>query len=159
MTVRRLLEDVAASLAAGGTRRLVVVNTHGGNWVLKPTIVEMNRKYGDLLRIISPGDILAYRGQASVESLHADAMEASFIRAYHCETFHGDAVADESPNCSASAFDFVGMRGVSPQGVWGFPSRSSAARGRRETEKRIREAVDYIRRHFGSAGGRENERS
>jgi len=152
MTARRLLEDAAESLAAGGTRRLVIFNTHGGNWMLKPTMVELNRRHRDRLRIIATGDLLSYRGQQAVESLHADAMEASFIKAYYPSTFREDGIVDHSPQCTASAFDLVGIRGVSPHGVWGFPSQGTAERGRAETEERVRQAAEYVRRHSASSG-------
>jgi creatinine amidohydrolase len=153
MTARRVLEDVAESLAAGGTRCLVIFNTHGGNWVLKPTLVELNRRHGNALRVIATGDLLVYRGQRPVESLHADAMEASFIKACYPDTLREAEIEDHSPRCAASAFDLVGIRGVSPRGVWGFPSKATAARGKAETEERVRKAVEYVRRHSERGGG------
>ena len=62
MTARRVLEDIAESLYSGGYRTAVMVNIHGGNWILKPTMIEINRRH-EAFRIISTGDILSYRGQ------------------------------------------------------------------------------------------------
>lgn len=81
MTVRRLIDDMVESLYSGGFRKVVLVNTHGGNWVVKPTMIEINQRYADL-KMVSTGDILAYRGQAPVEQLHACEMEASFIKPF-----------------------------------------------------------------------------
>src|SRR5438309_1400121 len=36
-TLAAVVRDVAASLQESGFRRLVLVNAHGGNWILKPT--------------------------------------------------------------------------------------------------------------------------
>jgi creatinine amidohydrolase len=145
MTARRVLEDIGESLCWGGYRTAVLVNIHGGNWVLKPTMIEINRRH-EPFRIISTGDLLSYRGQASVEQLHACEAEASFIRAFYPECFRADRVVDFSPRCPASAFDLVGIGGVSPRGVWGFPSRGTAEKGYRDMEKKVSEAVAYVRR-------------
>ena len=61
MTVRRVLEDIAASLVAGGLNKAAIVNTHGGNWVVKPTMIEINQKY-EGFKLISTGDILILPG-------------------------------------------------------------------------------------------------
>jgi len=158
MTVRRLLEDIAESLYAGGCRTAVIVNNHGGNWVLKPTMIEINRKHGPF-RIISTGDILSYRGQAAVEQLHASESEASFIRAFYPEGFRADRVLDFSPQCPASAFDFVGIGRVSPRGVWGFPSKGTAEKGHRDLERKVAEASAYVRRVLQDIGDLSNPRS
>jgi creatinine amidohydrolase len=145
MTARRVLEDIAESLYSGGYRTAVIVNIHGGNWILKPTMIEINRRH-EAFRIISTGDILSYRGQVPVEQLHACESEASFIQAFYPECFKADRVVDFSPKCPASAFDFVGIGGVSPHGVWGYPSRATAAKGYTDLERKVSEAAAYIRR-------------
>ncbi len=147
MTVRHVLEDVVESLRAGGFERAAIVNTHGGNWVVKSTMIELNRKYDDF-KLIATGDILAYRGQAPVEQLHACEGEASFIQAFYPESFKADCVTDHSPMCSASAFDLVGIGGVSPQGVWGYPSRATVEKGHAGLEKKVADAAAYIRKVF-----------
>ena len=152
MTVRRLVEDIAESLYAGGCRTVVIVNNHGGNWILKPTMIEINQKHG-AFRVISTGDILSSRGQAPVEQLHASESEASFIRAFYPECFKADRVVDFSPQCPASAFDFVGIGGVSPQGVWGFPSKGTVEKGHRDLQRKVSEAAVYIRRVLKDING------
>jgi creatinine amidohydrolase len=152
MTVRRLLEDIAESLYSGGCRTVVIVNNHGGNWVLKPTMIEINQKRGPS-RMISTGDILSERGQAPVEQLHASESESSFIRAFYPECFRAERVVDFSPQCPASAFDFVGIGGVSPKGVWGFPSKGTAEKGRRDLQRKVSEASAYIRRVLQDISG------
>jgi creatinine amidohydrolase len=147
MTARRVLEDIAASLVAGGFKKAAIVNTHGGNWVVKPTMIEINQKY-EGFKLISTGDILAYRGQMPVEQLHACEVEASFIQAFYPESFKADRVVDYSPMCTAAAFDLVGIGGVSPQGVWGYPSRGTAEKGRQDLESDVADAAVYIKTVF-----------
>lgn len=170
MTARRVIEDVAASLAACGFRRVAIVNVHGGNWVVKPTIIEINRRYRDLrlvasgdvsygdFRAITSGDILSYRGQADVEHLHASEGEAAFIKAFYPESFREDHVVDYSPNCPASAFDFVGIGGVTPEGVWGYPSQASAETGRKNLEQQVDETVERLEKTLEDLEKRERGR-
>lgn len=145
MTVRKLIEDIVQSLYDGGFRRMVLVNVHGGNWVLKPTLIELNRSHAGL-KLISTGDTFAYRGQRPVEHLHADEGEAAFIKAFYPECFREEGVVDYSPLCPAAAFDLVGIGGVSPKGVWGYPSRGTAEMGRTNLDKRVEDAVRYVDR-------------
>ncbi|NOQ18973.1 MAG: hypothetical protein GQ571_03275 [Desulfobacterales bacterium] len=147
MTARRVLEDIAASLVAGGFKKAAIVNTHGGNWVVKPTMIEINQKY-EGFKLISTGDILAYRGQMPVEQLHACEVEASFIQAFYPNSFKADRVVDYSPMCTAAAFDLVGIGGVSPKGVWGYPSRGTAEKGRKDLASDVADAADYIKTVF-----------
>ncbi len=155
MTVRRILTDVVASLHEGGFRKVLIVNVHGGNWVIKPTIIEISHTYRDM-RIITTGDILAYRGQAPMEDLHAAAGDATFIRAFYPEAFKEDRVVDFSPMCPASALDTVGVAGVSPQGVWGYPSKTTAQQGRDRMNRRIEALVPYVKKAFGDLEGPAN---
>jgi len=145
MTVRRVMEDAADSVRAAGMKTIIVTNFHGGNWVVKPTMIEIGRKYPDM-RVISTCDILAYRGQAASADLHANEGEGSFIKAFYPESFKAACAVDFTPNCSASALDTVGMAGVSPMGVWGYPSKSTAAAGRKYMKAHIDETLAYIRK-------------
>ncbi len=147
MTARRIIEDIVFSLRAGGFKRGVIVNVHGGNWVLKPTLIELNALYRDF-KLISTEDILSYRGQAPMEEIHACGQEASFIKAFYPACFKEDRVVDFSPKCTTSALDLVGMKGVSPEGVWGYPSSATAEKGKADLKQRVSQAVSYIRDYF-----------
>src|SRR5688500_11865137 len=56
-TLARLVRDVAESLRASGFERLVLVNFHGGNWILKPTIRQLNRDLAKF-RVVLLGPVL-----------------------------------------------------------------------------------------------------
>ena len=153
MTVRRVIEDIATSVYASGLRKLAIVNVHGGNWVIKPTVVEMNQARPELA-VVSTGDIFAYRGQAAVEHLHADEGEGSFIKAFHPKAFKAEKAVDFSPNCTASVFDTVGTGGVSPEGVWGYPSKATAEAGQKNAADHARDAAAYIKKTFADLQSR-----
>jgi creatinine amidohydrolase/Fe(II)-dependent formamide hydrolase-like protein len=153
MTARAVIEDIAASVQESGFRKLAIVNVHGGNWVIKPTIVDFCRAH-PTFQLIATGDIFAYRGQAPVEHLHADAGEGSFVKAFYPKAFKAERAVDYSPFCTASVFDLVGMAGVSPQGSWGYASKATAEKGRENVEAHASEAAAYIKRTFSDLQGR-----
>src|SRR4051812_47128875 len=44
-TLALVVRDIAASLRDSGFTRLVLANCHGGNWILKPTLRQLNRDW------------------------------------------------------------------------------------------------------------------
>ena len=157
MTVRRILTDLTASLHAGGFRKIAIINVHGGNWVVKSTLIELNRTFPDM-KIVTTGDILAYRGQQPVENLHAAESDGSFVKGFYPEAFRDDKVVDFTPMCPASALDLVGVAGVSPLGMWGYPSLSDGEVGRQRVKDRAAEAASYITNAFADLEDIEDSR-
>lgn len=150
MTARRVLEDVVGSLSAWGVKKIALLNVHGGNWVIKPTLVEINRKFPDVT-LVATGDILSYRGQAPVEDIHAGSGEGSFIKAFYPDCFKEADLVDFSPKCPASAFDFGGIGCATPKGVWGYPSGANAEDGRKYIETESAQIADYIAKALSDA--------
>jgi len=48
-TLARVVTDIIDALAHHDIRRTVIVNGHGGNWILKPTVREINLSRDDVL--------------------------------------------------------------------------------------------------------------
>ena len=147
LTARRLIMDVVNSLYEDGFRKVAVMVAHGGNWIAKPTVVELNRKYPDLKLIYTGGDPLSYRGQAQVDGVHCGAGETAFIMDYYPECLKGP-VKDFSARLPASYMDYVGMRGVSPTGVWGFPSKAEKGMGFQSVQNSVKRMSEYIKAAF-----------
>jgi len=51
MTARRVIENVVESLHACGMKTIALINIHGGNWVIKPTLIEINRRFEDVTMV------------------------------------------------------------------------------------------------------------
>lgn len=150
-TVARVVRDVVRSLYDDGFRKVVLVNTHGGNWMVKPTAIELNRAYPDLMLVYDGGDMLSYRGQRPVTGeLHAGDGETSAVLACDLSLVKPHAVDSIPENTPASFLDYVGTRGVTPTGVWGLPSRADAGAGRRAFEARADGIAKYARETFAA---------
>ena len=148
-TVLRVLRDIVRSVYEDGFRKVVLLNTHGGNWMLKPAAIELNRTYADLMLVYGAGDMLAYRGQRPVTGeLHAGDGETSAVLACTPELVKPHAVDTVPENTPASYLDYVGTRGVTPTGVWGRPSLADAEEGRRALEARADGIAEYARDTF-----------
>jgi creatinine amidohydrolase len=147
LTARRLIMDVVNSLYEDGFRKVAVMIAHGGNWIAKPTVAELNRKYPDLKLIYTGGDPLSYRGQARVDGVHSGAGETAFIMDYYPECLKRP-IKDFSVRLPASYMDYVGMRGVSPMGVWGFPSEARKGAGFQSVQGSVKRVAEYIKNAF-----------
>src|SRR5687767_10168629 len=58
-TLGAVVGDIAASLRDSGFQRLVIVNFHGGNWILKPTVRELNRDLAPFRIVLLQPDLPA----------------------------------------------------------------------------------------------------
>jgi creatinine amidohydrolase len=135
-TLRSTIWDIAESVLRWGIRYLVLLNGHGGNFCLIPAARQWNMegKQPHLLLV----DF--FNGLSDMgENLHAAEAETSMMLHLAPERVRADKPADFVPKWSRGDLTHFGMKGISPTGVWGYPSRATAAKG----EKWLAEAVEY----------------
>jgi creatinine amidohydrolase len=135
VTLYAIVTDVAASLERAGVTKLVVVNGHGGNYVLSNVIQESN--VGERRTALFPRseDWTDARRAAGVitsnhEDMHGGEAETSILLATAPETvrsdYHdADFTIDERRNLLT-----IGIRAYSESGVIGRPSLATAEKGR-----------------------------
>ncbi len=133
-TLAAIIGDIADSLRQAGVDQLVVVNGHGGNYVLSNVVQEAN--VGRLRMALYPGrhDWDAARQVAGLASsghddMHAGEIETSLLLHLRPELVrdgyqHADHLADR-PHLLV-----LGMRGYTTSGVIGQPSLASAEKGK-----------------------------
>src|SRR5690242_12092910 len=46
-TLALVIRDITESLQYSGFKRLIIYNGHGGNWILKPTVRQLDRDFKD----------------------------------------------------------------------------------------------------------------
>jgi creatinine amidohydrolase len=135
VTLHAIVTDVAASLDRAGVTKLVIVNGHGGNYVLSNVVQESN--VGERRMILFP------RSED-----WTDARSAAGLVTSHHEDMHGGeaetsillATAPEVVRPSYRDADFtaterrhlltIGLRAYSASGVIGRPSLATAEKGR-----------------------------
>jgi creatinine amidohydrolase len=135
-TLKGLVWDVAAAVGAWGVRYLVLLNAHGGNFILNPAARQWNMdgRWPRLLLV----DFFAGL-QNTAPNLHAGEVETSLMLYLAPDKVRLELREDFVPRLGREDLTHLGMKRMSPRGVWGHPSRADAGKG----ERWFREAVDY----------------
>ncbi|MDQ0773264.1 creatinine amidohydrolase [Streptomyces aurantiacus] len=135
VTLHAMVRDIADSLRRSGVDTLVLINGHGGNYVLGNVVQESSATGARMALFPAAEDWEAAREAAGVETslltdMHAGEIETSillhtnpeFLKAGH-ET--SDFVADDRRHLLS-----LGMSAYTKSGVIGRPSRASAGKGK-----------------------------
>ena len=151
-TLKALVTDIVHSLFDQGFRRIVVLNTHGGNLVLKLAVraLNMSGAPGRVLLVFPPQ--LASRRLAEIvegfdDELHAGDLETSLMLHLSPEKVRADRI-DHVPDVSPEYFDYAPMKAYCPDGIWGRPSRATAEKGRRLFDIMVEETVNHMEATF-----------
>lgn len=130
-TLYSVVRDIADSLRLSMVPKLVVVNGHGGNYVLANVVQE---SLGGMALFPGVPDLVRARAAAglrtSIDSdMHAGELETSILLHAHPELVKAgyetaDSVADDRPHLLT-----LGMAAYTVSGVVGRPSLASAAKG------------------------------
>ncbi|MBV2358003.1 creatininase family protein [Streptomyces sp. J2-1] len=134
-TLYAVVTDIAASLRRSGVEALVVVNGHGGNYVLGNVVQEASARGERAGLFPAFEDWQTAVDRAGVESslltdMHAGEIETSILLHAHPEFVHpghasADFVADDRRHLLTT-----GMSAYTESGVIGRPSLGSAEKGK-----------------------------
>jgi creatinine amidohydrolase len=133
-TLHQVVTDIAASLAASGIHRLVIVSGHGGNYVLANVAQEASVDGPRMAVFPQWPDWDQAREDAGMETggredMHAGELETSILLATCPEVIRpgnetADWTADDRPYLLS-----LGMAGYTKSGVIGRPSLGTADKG------------------------------
>nr|WP_320784833.1 creatininase family protein [Streptomyces sp. CRN 30] len=134
-TLYAVVRDMAASLRRSGVEALVVVNGHGGNYVLGNVVQEATAEGHRTALFPAAEDWDAARERAGVETsllsdMHAGEMETSILLHCHPELVRPghettDLLADDRRHLLS-----LGMSAYTGSGVIGRPSLATAGKGK-----------------------------
>jgi creatinine amidohydrolase len=137
-TLADVLCDTVRSLYAQGIRWMVVINGHGGNFVLDAEIRELNLRYPDLILLRAASWDAANgqgpTGRVTGGDIHAGEGETAsqlYLNAEHV----GAERMDHVPSVGREFLDYAYMCHISSRGVWGRPSRGTAEAGKESLER------------------------
>jgi len=135
-TLAEVLNDLVISLYNAGIRKVVVINGHGGNFVLEATIQDLNLSNPDLQVIMpsssSPGVPQGPIFETAHLEVHAGESETSTQLYFNAEHVKDERV-DYVPPVGREFLDYAVIRQISPHGVWGVPSKATAEKGEKAT--------------------------
>lgn len=138
-TLAQMIRDIILSLYLHGMKKVIVVSGHGGNWIVKPTIRELNLEYPDLKIIHS--EPMGEKPQ----DVHAGDSETSHMLYIDEGLVRKDKIADNLPDATQEYLDYVGMKALSKEGTWGKASRASKEKGEKSLEARAEIIFSYVR--------------
>jgi len=135
-TLHLAIEDIAASLRRSGVERLVLVNGHGGNYVLSNVVQEYTAAHGPTMSLFPMGrdwDKAREDSQMATgghEDMHAGELETSLLLHVAPELIRAgnetaDWVSDHRPHLLT-----LGMDAYTTSGVIGRPSLGTAEKGK-----------------------------
>ncbi|MEU0443065.1 MULTISPECIES: creatininase family protein [unclassified Streptomyces] len=135
VTLHAVVRDIADSLRRSGVEALVVVNGHGGNYVLGNVVQEASARGEKLALFPSAEDWEEARGRAGVvtsllSDMHAGEIETSILLHTHPHVVRpgyesADHLADDRRHLLTA-----GMSAYTDSGVIGRPSLGSADKGK-----------------------------
>ncbi|SCL20309.1 creatinine amidohydrolase [Micromonospora pallida] len=147
-TLTRIVADVGESLRRAGVDRLVVVNGHGGNYVLSNIVQEAN--VGERRMALYPRrqDWETARQQAGLVSsshddMHAGEIETSLLL-HLCPELVRDGYQNADHLAERPDLLVLGMRGYTDSGVIGQPSLATADKGKAVLESLTATFADVL---------------
>ncbi|MBX9392719.1 creatininase family protein [Streptomyces sp. TRM72054] len=135
VTLHAVVRDIAESLRRSGVEALVLVNGHGGNYVLGNVVQESSARGERMALFPAAEDWETARERAGVRTslltdMHAGEIETSILLHTHPELVRpghetADFVADDRRHLLS-----LGMSGYTDSGVIGRPSLGDAEKGK-----------------------------
>ena len=153
-TLAAVIQDIASSLFAQGIYKLLLLNGHGGNFILEPAIQAIQQKI-PRMRIVMPSDLWPLVDgagaifEAPENDLHAGEIETSILL-YLNSALVGPEREDFSPAVGREFLDYVTIDLINPQGVWGAASKGSFEKGERTFTAQVSAIAASARQVFGS---------
>lgn len=151
-TLATVVRDIVSSLREQGIHKVVIINEHGGNFVLEPVIRELNQRFADT-DVILPDEGIPMTDhdsplfEAADQEVHAGEIETS-TQLYLNSTHVRAELQDYVPFVGREFLDYVTLDLISPTGVWGNASYGNAAKGEHAIAGEVQAIVEFVRQAF-----------
>lgn len=134
-TLAAIVTDILADLSRTGIERLVLVNAHGGNYVLSNAAQQANVVRPTILLFPSSSVWAAARTAAGCvttvhDDMHAGEAETAILLHLAPELVSEEWIQNDCEVPSRPYLTLVGVHGYSPTGVIGTPSKATPEKGR-----------------------------
>jgi len=149
-TLAAVVRDTVLSLYAQGFRKVLIVNGHGGNFVLEAEIRRLNLNYPVLIVLMPPffaprpGDPRIWDKGVGIHASESETARQLYINHEHVK----DERIDYQPPVGREFLDYAFIGFISQWGVWGYPSYGTAEKGEKATAHRVARIVEWARETF-----------
>ena len=149
-TLMAVVKDIVLSLRVQGVKRVVIVNGHGGNFVVRPIIQDLNRDHDDLRVILLEAGVRESPFEEPPGSIHAGESETSRVLHIAPDLVHMDLAVNTDVPYTQSYLLYAPIKDLEPSGVWGHAAKASAEKGRRHYEQLVEASVRSIEATFAA---------
>jgi creatinine amidohydrolase len=149
-TLAAVLRDAVLSLYAQGFHKVLVVNGHGGNLVLRAEVRRLNLSHPDLIVLMPPalaprpGDPQIWEKGVGIHAGESETSRQLYVNRAHVR----DERVDYFPDVGREFLDYVPIGSISEWGVWGYPSLGTEEKGERAIARQVARVVEWAREAF-----------
>lgn len=152
-TLYKMVKEMIGSCYDEGIKKAAVILGHGGLWMVKPAIRDLNYERPDGTAIwLCPFDRAAGLLKGTIDTIdkeiHAGEFETSCIMVIDPEAVKMEHARDFEPDAGREYLDYVSMKQISPYGTWGHQSLSSPEKGEKALDILATATADYIKGTF-----------
>jgi len=153
-TLAAVVKDVVESLYRQDFEIVVIVNSHGGNFALRPAVREINyRNAGRKTIFVDPWEIVPASSMARIfegeNELHCGEIETSVMLYLEPEAVRSENIESGEPDASRAELDMFSIPVLSRGKPWGQAEKASEAKGKAFYDLMIRHSVDFIKKIIG----------
>jgi creatinine amidohydrolase len=149
-TLTAMVKDIVLALRHEGITRVAILNGHGGNFVLRPIVQDLNKDHDDLRVILveaSPGEKVFEEPPGSI---HSGESETSRMLHIAPELVKMEVAVDTDVPYTQSYLLYAPISELEPSGVWGHAKAGTAEKGRRFYELVVRASVEQMQQTFAA---------
>jgi creatinine amidohydrolase len=158
-TLGLVVRDIAESLHEAGFRKLIIINGHGGNWILKPTIRQLNREMSGQFTGCADGGLetILIHTSAGLDrqhevmehkqhDVHAGEKETSIMLHLHPQYVGTIRELPGQQFQPQEYMDYFDVMDLSGDGYWGYPESGTADKGAKLMDIIVEAALQAIER-------------
>lgn len=148
-TLMAMVDDIMSSLESSGIGRLVIVNGHGGNYVLSNIVQEANVTARRMALFPGRDDFVVARERSEMvstvsEDMHGGEWETSILLHVMPEVVRSTYTQNDHDAPKRPHLLVTGMRGYTSNGIIGKPSAATAEKGKAALESLVESFADTL---------------
>lgn len=149
-TLHALITDIAESLHASGIHKLVLVNAHGGNYVLQNIVQEASVAGPNMGLFPQSREWKRARERAGLHSnsyddMHAGEIETSILLHSEPSLVRPEYKTADHDGGERTHLLTTGMKAYTETGVIGFPSHATAGKGEAVLASLVDDFAEHLR--------------
>lgn len=146
ITLINVINDVVESLIRSGMKKIILVNTHGGNHVIKSAIINLKIKYPRVRIFLAPlnWEKAYVMGKVSTKNaIHADAGETSLLH-YVLNIHKEKTIKKNIPKLSYELLESFGFKLLTKNGAWGESGIATYDKGKKIFEVLLESSIKEL---------------